>query len=180
MALEQDGEQLVIQSNPLRGKYDKRQLVSVDGSPPDEERQKAFREAEKKRIDEQDPDTRGFKYLVDIDTLQLIEQTESSSIFSFSPRVKKLDAARDKLQGSLSLHNETQEIEQIEIVNTDELSPAFSVTLQRFRLRFQFQPEQGQRLLYKMESHTAGKAGFLKRFDSQVVINFSEFRQARP
>jgi hypothetical protein len=180
MALVQDGEQRVIQSDPLRSKYERRQLLSVNGSTPDEKRQKEFREAEKKRIDEQDPDTIGFEYLVDINTLQLIENTEGSSTFSFSPRVNRLDGARDKLRGSLSLLNATQEIEEIEIFNTEELSPAFSVTLERFRLTFQFQLEQGRRLLHKMESHTAGKVGFLKRFDSKVVIDFSEYQQAKP
>jgi hypothetical protein len=82
------------------------------------------------------------------------------------------------MQGTLLLNTLTQQIEQIEIYNTEKLSPAFSVTVDTFRLALAFQQEQGEILLHKLESHAVGKAGFLKSFNSLVAVAFSDYRRA--
>ena len=69
---------------------------------------------------------------------------------------------------------------EIEIFNTDELSPAFSVTLDTFRLQLYFVPQVGENLLRKLESHTVGKMGFVKSFDAIVVVEFSDYTRAQP
>lgn len=52
----------------------------------------------------------------------------------FSPRIAALEQSREQMQGTLLLNTLTQQIEQIEIYNTEKLSPAFSVTVYTFRL----------------------------------------------
>jgi hypothetical protein len=184
MDVEQDGEQLVIQTDPLARKYEKRRLISVEGKTPEKNRLKEFREAEEKRIDEEDADAKGFDYLVDLSTLAVAERStenidEDSTAFFFLPKVKALEKSRDNLHGTLILNHATETIEKIEITNIKELSPAFSVTVQSYRLTLWFQPEQGEQLLHKMESHAVGKAGFFKSFESMVSIAFRDFRRVQ-
>ena len=91
-----------------------------------------------------------------------------------------MEDSRENLRGTLLLNTGTGQIEKLEIHNTEELSPAFSVTVDTYRLALSFQPEQGENLLQKLESRAVGKAGFIKSFDSQVEVTFSDYRRARP
>ena len=174
------GELQMIHSDPRRDTYEKRQLLTVDGIAADSQRRDEFHVKEVKRINDIDPDALGYGYMVDMETLDLIEDSDEHAIFSFVPRVKMLEDSRDQLRGTLLLDSATQQIKEIEIINTDELSPAFSVTLDTFRLGLSFDEEQGENLLQKLESHTAGKMGFLKSFDALVIVNFSDYTRAQP
>ena len=180
MTVVEKGELQIIRSDPRRGTYEKRQLLTVDGIAPDSQRLNEFHDKEVKRITDIDPDARGYGYMVDTQTLELIEASDGYAVFSFAPRVKMLEDSRDQLRGTLLLDSTTQRIDKIEIINTDKLSPAFSVTLDTFRLELFFAQEQGENLLQKLESHTAGKMGFLKSFDALVIVDFSEYTRAEP
>lgn len=180
MTVVEKGELQIIRSDPRRGTYEKRQLLTVDGIAPDSQRLNEFHDKEVKRITDIDPDARGYGYMVDTQTLELIEASDGYAVFSFAPRVKMLEDSRDQLRGTLLLDSTTQRIDEIEIINTDKLSPAFSVTLDTFRLGLFFAQEQGENLLQKLESHTAGKMGFLKSFDALVIVDFSEYTRAEP
>lgn len=178
MAVEEEDELRLIQSDPHRAKYERRALLSINGVTPDGDRLETFREEEVKRIDELDADRSGFAYMVDTQTLALIDSSEGYATLSFSPRVNKLEEARDQLSGTVLLNTDTRQIEEIQIRNTETLSPAFSVTVESYRLTLQFQQEQGEILLKKLESRAVGKAGFLKSFDTLVSIEFSDYKRA--
>ena len=62
--------------------------------------------------------------------------------------------------------------------NLGKLSPAFSVTVDTYRLVLKFQQEQGENLLQKLESRAVGKAGFMKSFDVLVAATFSDYKRA--
>jgi hypothetical protein len=176
-----DGEELqIIKSDPFREMLERRQLLTVNGDAPENERLEKFREAEEKRVDDLDPETAGYTYMVDTDTLEFIEESDGDIAFSFIPQVKALEDSRDSLRGALRLDTRTGQIEELEIHNTEKLSPAFSVTVDRYRLSLRFQQEQGENLLRKLESDAVGKAGFLKSFDSKVKVTFSDYRRAAP
>jgi hypothetical protein len=176
-----DGEELqIIKSDPSREMLERRQLLTVNGITPDNERLEEFREAEEKRVDDIDPEAAGYRYMVDTDTLEFAEESDGDIAVSFVPRVKALEDSRDSLRGTLCLDTQTGQIEELEIHNTEELSPAFSVTVDRYRLSLRFQSEQGENLLYKLDSDAVGKAGFLKSFDSKVKVTFSDYRRAVP
>ena len=178
MSLAQENEHQIIRSDPMRNHYERRQLLQVDGKAPDKGRLQAFRKEEIKRVDDIDPNTRGYGHLVDSSTLQFVAQRGELLEFFFKPRINTLQDAADKMRGTLLFNNTTNAIEEIEVRNTQELSPAFSVTVDSYRLSFLFELEQGARLLRKMESHAVGTVGFLKSFDQLVVVDFSDFRPA--
>ncbi len=174
-----EGDELrVIHSDPHRDKYLRRQLASVNGVAPHADRQEEFYEAEVERVDGLDPNSPGYSLMVDVETLQLLASGEGVAKFSFAPRVKALKDSIDQVQGLLHLNLETRRIDQIDIVNTAPLSPAFSVTIDTYRLTMQFRQQQGENLLSKLESHAAGKAGFVKSFESLVEISFSDYKRA--
>ena len=178
MSLAQEKENQLIRSDPLKNQYERRQLLQVDGKVPDSERLQQFREEEVNRVDDIDPKTRGYGHLVDSSTLRFVAQRGELLEFFFMPRIKALKDAAGKMRGTLLFNNTTNAIEKIEVRNTQKLSPAFSVTVDSYRLSFLFELEQGARLLRKMESHAVGKVGFVKSFDQLVVVDFSEFRPA--
>lgn len=180
MEIIEDNEVQIIRNNPHGEKYEKRALVTVNGTVPDKKRQAEFRKSEVKRIDDLDPDSSGYSYLVDAATLSLIQAGSKQAEFSFRPKLQAMDNVRDQLQGSLFLNLATGQIEKIEISNIEKLSPAFSVTVEKYQLTLRFHPKQGQNLLNELESQAIGSAGFLKSFEKVVHIAFSNFERALP
>lgn len=176
-----EGDEIqLIRSDPHGELYLKRELITVNGRAPDSERLAEFRKSEVSRIDELNPDAAGYGYLVDIATLQLIKAGGDVAEFSFLPRIDAMDDARDRLRGTLSLNLETQQIEEIQIANTQKLSPAFSVLLDTYRLILKFHPEQGEVLLHKIDSRAVGSVGFLKSFENVVAVSFRDYKPATP
>lgn len=177
--LEEDEEQ-IVRSNPSGEKYGKRALISVNGVIPDKQRQAKFRESEVKRIDELDPEASGYRYLVDAATLSLVQASGNQVEFSFRPKIKAMEDMRDQLQGSLWLNLETSQIEKIEIFNSEKLLPAFSVTVDSYKMTLRFQLEQGENLLKELESRAIGNVGFLKSFDRVTHVTFSDYQRVIP
>jgi hypothetical protein len=180
MEVVEGDEVQLIRNDPHGEKYLKRELITVNSHVPDSGRLAEFRESEVRRIDELDPDAAGYGYLVDTTTLQLIEAGSDVAEFSFLPRIDALEDARDRLIGTLLLNLETQQIEEIQIANTQKLSPAFSVTLDTYRLILKFQPEQGEVLLHTIASRAVGSVGFLKSFENVVAVSFRDYKLANP
>lgn len=168
----------IVHSDPGRSKYKRRELITVNGVPPTQQELEKFQEQEVERIDGEDPDSSGYRHLVDSDTLQLIESGDGYLRLGFAPRIKALEKSRDELRGTLLFNTATQQIDEIEILNTAPLSPAFSVEVETYRLMLRFQPEQAEQLLNTLESHAVGSVGFVKSFESLVKVSFGEFRRA--
>jgi hypothetical protein len=177
--VEEDEEQ-IVRSNPSGGKYEKRELISVNGVVPGQQRQEKFRESEVKRVDELDPESSGYRYLVDATTLSLVQASGNQLEFSFRPKIKAMEDVRDQLQGSVWLNLETGQIEIIEIFNLEKLSPAFSVTVDSYKMTLRFQLEQGENLLKELESRVIGNVGFLKNFERVTHVSFSDYQRAMP
>ena len=173
-----DGDELQqIESDPTRPPYERRTLLTVNGEAPDADRLAQFADAEKKRIDDQRDGPRGYVPMVDIATLELLAAPAGDEIYAFVPQVQKLEEDRDHLRGELLMDAQSGWIRQLQIYNTETLSPAFSVSVDTFRLTLDFNEVHGENLIQSLQSHTVGKAGFLKSFDSKVHIRFSDFRR---
>lgn len=173
-----DGDELQqIESDPTRPPYERRELLTVNGEAPDADRLAQFADAEKKRIDDQRDAPGGYAHMVDIATLEPLEAPADDEIYAFVPQVQKLEKAREHLRGKLFMDAQSGWIRQLEIYNTETLSPAFSVSVDTYRLKLDFGEVQGENLLQSLQSHAIGKAGFLKSFDSKVHVRFSDFRR---
>lgn len=177
MTLVHNGEQRTVSHDPELPAAAQRTLLAVDGAPPDRDELEAFRDAEAQRIADRDPEA-SYTHLVDLDTLRATTTAGDIVEYAFSPRVQALQEHRDSLRGALALNTATGAVEKIELTSTAPFSPAFSVTLDSYRLTFEFRQEQGARLLDRMESVALGRAGFVKSFEERVAVAFSHYRPA--
>ena len=75
------------------------------------------------------------------------------------------------------MNADTHLIEELSLVNTKKLSPAFSVSLKTFNMNFSFFPVDGEVLLSGMKTSIEGKAGFLKKLEESTEIMFSDYRR---
>ncbi|MCT8987145.1 hypothetical protein [Shewanella phaeophyticola] len=94
--------------------------------------------------------------------------------FSFTPNIDKLD--NNALTGTIYLDKSSKQLRKILISNTDELNPAFSVTLTKFELELGFDVFEG----LVMPAHTSttinGTAAIFKSLDSIHKVTYSEYK----
>lgn len=177
MRLVHNGQRHVVRHDPGRPELEQRTLLAVDGAPPDPGELRDFRKSEQQRIEDKDPEA-SYAQLVDLATLRAAGTENGLAAYAFSPRIKALEEFRAQLRGVLLLNTGTGAVEKIELTSVEPFSPAFSVTLDSYRLTFLFRDEQGARLLDRMESVAAGKAGFVKSFEDRVEVAFADYRPA--
>ncbi len=170
---------LVSRNDPGKKEGARRALISVNGAPPTAERLKKFEKQEAARLKDSDKDESRsqFSEMVDFSTLVLVEVTNGQALLSFTPVLDRLEEESAKLNGTLRLNTDTHLIEELSLVNTAELSPAFSVSLKTFNMSFFFFPVDGEVLLSEMKTRIEGKAGFLKKFKDSTDITFSDYRR---
>ena len=174
-----DEETLVSKNDPSQKEGARRELISVNGEPPTSKRLKKYATREAERVEDSDnDDSRSqFSEMVDFSTLALVEVTNGQALLSFTPVLDGLEKESDKLNGSLRINAATHLIEELSLVNTAKLSPAFSVSLKTFNMIFSFFPVDGEVLLSRMKTSIEGKAGFLKKFKESTEITFSDYRR---
>ena len=174
-----DEEILVSKNDPGKKEGAHRELISVNGEPPTSERLKKYAKREAKGVEDSDnDDSRSrFSEMVDFSTLALVEVTNGQALLSFTPVLDGLEEESDKLNGSLRINADTHLIEELSLVNTAKLSPAFSVSLKTFNMNFSFFPVDGVVLLSRMKTSIEGKAGFLKKFKESTEITFSDYQR---
>lgn len=190
ITLAQGDEVQIIQSSPLREEPLRRQLISVNGSPPSQKQLEKHAAQEKKRIEDEaaEGDENGYGYLVDSSTLSMATTSAATDTaapsgqgqlieLNFSPRIKAFEDDQSKLQGSLLFNIEQNTVEKISVHNTAKLSPAFSVSLTNYQMELVFSLLQAHQLLQQMNTTLQGKYGFMKKFDSKINIQFSDFRR---
>ena len=172
-------EILIARNDPAQEEGQRRQLVSVNGDAPTAKRLEEFEKQQAKRNKDDDGKNNrsSFSDMVDFSTLTLVEISKGQAILSYTPVLDGLEKASDKLEGTLKLNADTHLVEELSLVNTEKLSPAFSVSLTTFNMKFLFSPVDGETLLSGMETKIEGKAGFLKKFKESTEIVFSDYRR---
>ena len=173
--IDHEGEERVVRSDPREAPAARRTLVSIEGRPATEAERNAFRAEEEQRIAEE-AEERGFTHLVDIDSLNLLGVESHMAEYAFVPVIPKLEKANDSLRGKLVLDGQSGSIRSIDVFNVEEFSPAISVSVEHFLLRFEFADNDGHNLLALTESRTRGKLAYVKKFDSTTRIRFGEYK----
>ena len=91
--------------------------------------------------------------------------------------MEEFEKDQDKMEGTLRLNTDTQFIDEIMVINTEKISPAFSVSVKKFSMKLLFSVVDGQTLVARMATTVEGKAGFLKKFKSSTETIFSDYRR---
>ncbi|MGB6138236.1 MAG: hypothetical protein WBG74_16810 [Shewanella sp.] len=152
-------------------------LVSENGETPDKKRLQEYRENQQELLQDKDDNTHelAFSDLINLSTLALVGEEDNRVAFTFTPNIDKLD--NNALTGTIYLDKSSKQLRKILISNTDELTPAFSVTLTKFELELGFDVFEG----LVMPAHTSttinGTAAIFKSLDSIHKVTYSEYKR---
>jgi hypothetical protein len=152
-------------------------LVSENGQTPDNERLKEYRQDQQDLNEDKDGNSHelAFSFSVDLSTLAFVGEDDVSVSFTFVPNIDELD--NDALTGVLHLDKASKHLRKISITNTDELNPAFSVTLTKFELELGFDVFEGLVMPVSKSTVISGTAAIFKSLDSIQTVTYSDYKR---
>lgn len=151
-------------------------LVSVDArEPTDEEREEYL--SEKERDSDEDDDS--IADMVDIESLALIEETDSRWLFEFSP-LGGDDEDSDFLEhvnGELEIRKENVHISSIRLHSSKPFKPHFSVKIREFLTHLQFGPIGTMQQIAPVQIKVKIKARALlvKGIEEESLVTYSDY-----
>lgn len=174
------------------GRYDPRRpvgsrwaLVSVDGrQPTPEELEDYLEDKDDDQGNERDDDDNDARDFVNVDSLQLLEETNQYWLFDFTPNLDDEDddtrEFMDQVTGTLKVVKDGLYVESLELRNERPIKPAFSVKISRFFTRLTFGPAAagGPIVPKTMDVQVKGRAAVLIRFDEAESIHYSDYEYA--
>tara|TARA_R110000850_G_scaffold11961_3_gene40659 strand:- start:506 stop:1213 length:708 start_codon:yes stop_codon:yes gene_type:complete len=151
-------------------------LVSENGDTPGKKRLTEYRERQQDLHEDKDETSYelAFSDLIDLSTLVFVGEDDNNMSFTFTPNIDELE--NNALAGVLYLDKTSKHLRKILIRNTDEINPAFSVTLTKFELELSFDVFEG----LVMPAHTSttimGTAAIFKSLDSVQTVTYSDYK----
>ncbi|MFK3975152.1 hypothetical protein [Shewanella vesiculosa] len=151
-------------------------LVSENGEKPDKKRTDKYQQHQQDLKEDKDENSQelAFSDLIDLTTLVLVAEDETSVAFKFVPNIKELDNAA--LTGMLYLDKASKQLKKILISNTDDLNPAFSVTLTKFELELGFAVFEGLAMPEHTSTTIEGTAAIFKSLDSIQTVTYHDYK----
>jgi hypothetical protein len=151
-------------------------LVSENGETPDKKRVDKYQQHQQDLNQDKDENSYevAFSDLIDLTSLVFVGDDNSNLVFKFVPHIEELD--NEALTGVLYLDKASKQLRKILISNTDELNPAFTVTLTKFELELVFGVFEG----LVMPEHTStiinGTAAIFKSLDSIQTVTYHDYK----
>jgi len=186
-----DGKKIRVESyDPRREETQRWQLVSIDAKAPGSKalkryakRKKKDREAAakaraKRETGDNDGQAVAFNLKDMITPGSLVAETTVGHLVTlqFKPRLKNMgDDATKALAGTLVLDMATGALQKMTVFNTDELSPAFSVSIDRLNMDFEFAEVDGSLLPRVMRVNMHGKFAFFKTIQQTSTQRWSDY-----
>ena len=140
-------ETTIEQFNPNNKPLKYWTLISDNGKKPSDNEQddyqnkqyEKFQQAEEvKKEAKEDQQEQNLIDMIDFDSLKLVKQTETQVHFDFIPNLNKMgEDSKKQLKGLLLFNRQTQHVEILDIQNIADLSPALSVTIKKFAMKFE-------------------------------------------
>ncbi|MGI2170634.1 hypothetical protein ACROAE_10600 [Shewanella sp. MF05960] len=151
-------------------------LVSENGDAPSKERLTEYRERQQELETDKDETSYelAFSDLIDLSTLVFVGEDDINLSFTFTPSIDELD--NNALAGVLYLDKTSKHLRKILISNTDELNPAFSVTLTTFELELRFDVFEGLVMPAHTSTTISGTAAIFKSLDSIQTVTYSDYK----
>lgn len=161
--------------DPRRPDGERWTLISIDGNPP------TAQEREEYEQDADESEGMGFgSEFITTGSLQLIEETEASYRFGFSPNVK--DESEDAeimrhVNGELGINKRAQYVETIHLRNTEPFKPKTGVRISIFDLTMKFGPtaDGGPIVLLSVNVRVQGRAYLMFKFDEVEEAVYSDY-----
>lgn len=151
-------------------------LVSENGKSPSKKRIAEYRQHQRDLYESKDEKTHELKFsdLIDVSTLVFMGEDDGYVAFRFTPNIDELDNAA--LTGVIYLDNTSKHLRKILISNTDELNPAFSVTLTQFELALAFDVFDGMVMPAHTSTTISGTAAIFKSLDSVQTVTYRDYK----
>jgi hypothetical protein len=149
------------------------QLMSENGQEPDAVRLAEYAQDKADTKPKEGQKTLSFSELVKLESLRFVSEDETQLIYKFVPQIDELD--NDGLNGELRLNKQSKQLDVIKIINSKDLSPAFSVSLTQFELTMNFAAVTGLVMPAKITTKVKGSVAFFKSIDSEEVVSYSDY-----
>jgi hypothetical protein len=180
----EDGVTTVGRFDPRLSQGERWTLLSVDGRQPTEEEFADYRHDRRHDFQSDDDDSDNEIEIIDIDTLELIEETDDYWLFSFSPDIGDDDeAARKfmkKVAGTVKVIRDGLYFEFIDMRNEKPIRPAFSVKISRFLTHLAFGPAAGNGPIVPLsvDVEVKGRAALVVKIDESESIRYTDYEYA--
>lgn len=148
-------------------------LLTVDGrSPTDDER----REFARDKDGYESADNRQRLRLVNAETLQLIEDSDTHWRFRFEPQEDEVEFV-DNIDATLSIVKDGRYVDVIDLRNHSDIKPGFGTRIATFVMRMEFGPAlaDGPVVPKLMQIRVGGRALLFIGFDETEIIEYRDF-----
>lgn len=164
--------------DPAKDRNNPWTLLSVNGQLPSIKQQQKFAK-NKQQVD--DAEQRNFSLklrdIIQIDSLQLISEEQTTLQASFNVFLSQLgEEATENLRGLLIFDKAQQFIETIEITNTGVFSPVFGAQISEFKLTFRFIKIDTAILPKQHELVMKGSFAFFTKIEETSSDIFTDYR----
>ena len=181
----EDGVTTVGRYDPRFPRGERWTLLSVDGRQPAEDEMADYRNDRGDDFSNDDDDDSDNEIeIIDVNTLELIEETDDYWIFSFSPDIGDDDeTARkfmNKVIGTVKIIRDGNYLEYIDMRNEKPIRPAFSVRIARFITRLEFGKAGGSGPIVPLsvDVEIKGRAALVVSIDERESTRYSDYEYA--
>lgn len=148
-------------------------LISENGQTPDAKRVKEYLTDRQSTEKDENQHELKFADMVELSSLDLVSEDENEYIYKFTPNIKELESKA--LIGKLHLSKISKQVNQLIITNTSDLSPAFSVSLNKFELILSFHLFDGLNMPIFTSTSVKGTVAIFKSIESDQKVTYSDY-----
>lgn len=156
------------------------QLIKTNGQSPTSAQIKRFTDKKSKQNNAPDKKERismPLRKFVDLESLTLICEDESTMVVDYNVHIKKLgDDAIGKLRGTLVYNKSLHFIETLSIVNTADFSPMISANITDLALSFNFINNAGSILLKQNKMNMKGTFAYFTQINETSTDHYTDYQ----
>ena len=174
-----DGERRIARFDPRVEEDRGWILLSVDGKEPTDRQRREFLHDKDEHSDDSGDDDNRVAAIVDPDTLELIEETDTHWILSFVPAEDE-QAFLDSVDARVRIVKDGRYIESLQMDNFQDIRPGFGTKISEFKMQFSFGPavEDGPIVPKSINVEVKGRALLFIGFEETEVTRYSDFEYA--
>ncbi|MGL1956110.1 MAG: hypothetical protein OCD00_02165 [Colwellia sp.] len=185
-----DNEEKISTFDPRKPKSEQWTLLLVDNKKPSKQETDDFNSARNSALNSDDSEGREqssesneepkkvsieLSDMIVKDSLTFKKLENELVHFSFTPLIQKMEDEQKNLSGLLIVNLISEQVEFMSVKNIDDLSPAFSVSLENFNLAFEFGQVESKPVLVKMTMDLSGTVGFFKSIEQHTKQEFLNY-----
>jgi hypothetical protein len=171
-----DGERWVGRFDPRKEDDERWTLLSVAGRKPNADELRKFA---RDKEEHETSDSSGRVDIVDVETVELLEETENHWILKFVPDEDEVEFI-ENVDATAKISKDGRYLEAIDLRNNGDIKPGFGTKISTFIIHFEFGPAiaDGPIVPRNMAIQVSGRALLFIAFDETEIIEYSDFEFA--